>query len=117
MLAQRNSAITLLETNAASLATLPTIVLGDFNIEPDNDVYAILTDKMIDARANCMDEIDGPEYTYTGFKVNKEEPKRIDYIFTNAFFHVTKFLVDDRSVNRRYPSDHLPVIVCLELAE
>jgi endonuclease/exonuclease/phosphatase family metal-dependent hydrolase len=117
VVARRNGAASLLETNSASIGSMPTIVLGDFNAEPDDEVYAMMTEKLIDARASCMDKIEGPEYTYTGFKVDHEVPKRIDYIFINESFKVTKFLVDDRSIKGRYPSDHLPVVVCLELVE
>lgn len=117
VVARRNGAASLLETNSASIGSMPTIVLGDFNAEPDDEVYAMMTEKLIDARASCMDQTEGPEHTYTGFKVGHEVPKRIDYIFINESFKVTKFLVDDRSIKGRYPSDHLPVVVCLELVE
>ncbi|MFW5908506.1 MAG: endonuclease/exonuclease/phosphatase family protein [Desulfosalsimonas sp.] len=95
----------------------PLMLMGDFNEEPDADVYRLLTDPgtgLCDTwRARGCDE--GPEsfthHAFTGF------PKggRIDWILTSPSFSVLDAQVVKYRENRYYPSDHFPYMADLEL--
>ncbi len=111
--ARRNSAKLLLHEVDSLAGYVPVIVLGDFNSVPDSEPYNILTDyanrsHLTDARLICND-IKGPEYTFTGFKVNAQPGNRIDYIFIKNNVQVLSFNVNEKNNGEFYPSDHLPV--------
>ncbi len=112
-MARRNSAKLLLHA-VDSLATgNPAIVTGDFNATPVSEPYKLITDKLnpihlTDSRLICLNS-EGPEYTYTGFKVGGIPGERIDYIFLKGMERVETFRVNDSNNGEFYPSDHLPV--------
>jgi endonuclease/exonuclease/phosphatase family metal-dependent hydrolase len=112
-IARRNSAKLLLHALDSLSGSKPAIVLGDFNATPGTEPYTILTDsskkeKLTDARTVCKN-INGPFYTYTGFKVGGLPPERIDYIFLKNIEKVDSFNVNPTNNGTYYPSDHLPV--------
>jgi len=112
-IARRNSAKLLLHAVDSIAGIKPAIILGDFNASPTSEPYLILTNianpgKLIDARTTC-ENIKGPFYTYTGFKVGGLEPERIDYIFVKNTDKVVLYNVNQTNNGAFYPSDHLPV--------
>ena len=108
--------------NAASLilkkikhlntANLPVILMGDFNVEPTDPVYAILTDGLADTKMVSQFPAFGNEGTFNGFKFQQPLTRRIDYIFADTNqVNVLKYATLSDSKDCRYPSDHLPVFV------
>lgn len=93
-------------------APVPVVVTGDFNATPDSEPYAIMTDgELRDAFSTSELQHVGPQFTYEGFEVgNMENPRRIDYIFVNDAFTVRSHAILSTFRDRRYPSDHLPVL-------
>ncbi len=92
---------------------VPVVVTGDFNAAPDSKPYAIMTDgELRDAfSASDLPHV-GPRFTYEGFEVgDMENPRRIDYIFVNEAVTVRSHAILSTFRDRRYPSDHLPVVV------
>jgi endonuclease/exonuclease/phosphatase family metal-dependent hydrolase len=57
----------------------------------------------------------GPVGTFNSFDWNAPMERRIDYIFTQGGIKVLKYAVITDSKEQRWPSDHLPVIVKLQL--
>ncbi len=57
----------------------------------------------------------GPVGTFTSFDWNAPMEKRIDYIFVQGRIKVLKYAVLTDSKNQRFPSDHLPVFIKVEL--
>lgn len=55
----------------------------------------------------------GPFGTANGFDWERELTDRIDYVYVNNKVAVDKYGVICDSKDRRYPSDHLPVMVRL----
>ena len=53
--------------------------------------------------------------TLNNFDYNSPLKDRIDYIFVNDKIEVKQYGVLTDSKDQRYPSDHLPVFVSLEL--
>lgn len=72
---------------------------------------------MDDTRAVSIEKPFGPSGTFNNFKHNKPVTKLIDYIFIskNSIFKVKKYAVLSDSKDLKYPSDHLPVYVEINL--
>ncbi len=95
---------------------LPAILTGDFNLEPDTESIQYLSEKMDDSKAISEGVVFGPEGTFNNYDFDKPVTRRIDYIFlSHEDFKVLKFGVISSSKDLRYPSDHLPVMVKLEV--
>lgn len=112
-IARRNSAKLLLHSVDSLAGKSPVVILGDFNSTPDSEPYLLLTDhtnvnSFIDARF-ISSKTEGPEYTFTGFKVNDQPGKRIDYIFLKNVNKANSYFVNSFNTGKFYPSDHLPV--------
>lgn len=91
---------------------LPAVVTGDFNATPDSEPYTIITGgELRDAfSAGDLPHV-GPLFTYEGFEVGgMENPRRIDYIFVSGAVTVRSHAILSTFHDRRYPSDHLPVV-------
>lgn len=83
---------------------LPVILGGDFNFRPDNNPYQVITNYFYDTA-----EIKGnPQNT-----ISFEKPRaRIDYIFVSKGH---KWIIKNVEVIKVDASDHMPVLVTLEL--
>lgn len=95
----------------------PVILMGDLNSEPQEDRILLLKKAMDDARAVSIDKPFGPSGTFNNFKHNEPVTRLIDYIFIskNSVFKVKKYAVLSDSKDLKYPSDHLPVYVEINL--
>jgi endonuclease/exonuclease/phosphatase family metal-dependent hydrolase len=90
----------------------PVILTGDFNIEPTESPYTIVTNGDI---YNLQDSGKGSTLgTYCTFAVNSVPCRRIDYIFYGVGWKPEKYAVIDQHNGKHYPSDHLPVTVVLK---
>jgi endonuclease/exonuclease/phosphatase family metal-dependent hydrolase len=94
---------------------LPVILTGDFNLEPESEPIALIKTFLKDSHEISETKIYGPFGTFNGFDWNAPLDKRIDYIFTSSSIKVLKYAVISDSKNQRWPSDHLPVFVKLQL--
>jgi len=94
---------------------LPVILTGDFNLTPEQDPIAVITKELQDSRSITKEAPYGPIGTFNGFKFDSSLKERIDYIFVNDLVEVKQYGVLTDSKDLRYPSDHLPVFVNLEL--
>jgi endonuclease/exonuclease/phosphatase family metal-dependent hydrolase len=88
---------------------LPIIVTGDFNSEPTEPPYLVMTRKekvmLFDSRA--AQETQG---TFCTFQVNGPPCRTIDYIFYSKGLRASGYRVITDNDGTYYPSDHLPVI-------
>ncbi|HZL10242.1 MAG TPA: endonuclease/exonuclease/phosphatase family protein [Prolixibacteraceae bacterium] len=94
---------------------LPVILTGDFNLTPEKEPIAVIKNKLNDSRSVSKEAPYGPEGTFNGFKFDSPLKDRIDYIFVSNQIEVKQYGVLTDSNDQRYPSDHLPVFVNLEL--
>ena len=100
----------------------PTILMGDFNLLPTSEFHKLfcggkrpadLRGKFID----CWEVLDKPEtgsgtaHSFAGVK----DRSRIDWILATHEFKVKNIEIIYDNVNGRYPSDHFPVVVELQL--
>ena len=93
----------------------PVVLLtGDFNCLPGSAPFKAVevANDLVDAY-KLADQRVGPDSTWSGFRA-VEPGRRIDYVFTRKGTSVRKHVIDDKQVNGRFPSDHLPVIVQIQ---
>ncbi|WP_297090868.1 endonuclease/exonuclease/phosphatase family protein [uncultured Draconibacterium sp.] len=93
---------------------LPVLLTGDFNLKPETLPISLLKKYLNDSRDISAQKPYGPVGTYNGFKFDAELQTRIDYIFVRGF-KVLKYAVLTDNKEQRWPSDHLPVFVQLQL--
>lgn len=80
----------------------PVVLLGDFNVTPDSDIYAALAELLTDAEAKHS----GKQFTFPSHRPDRT----IDYIFTYGNCRAENF-----SVAPEVRSDHLMVYTDLSL--
>lgn len=102
--------------SALNSDNLPVILMGDFNLEPDSAPIQFLTTNLSDSFKSSLEKPFGPSGTFNGFKFNEPVTRRIDYIFTSKKnIKVLQYAVLSDSKDCKYPSDHLPVFIEIEL--
>jgi len=99
----------------------PFILTGDFNMLPDSEAYATLTEEgkveafIIESYLITETEPAGLAYTFNGFK-NKEREGRIDYIFVSSNTRVLSHETKSPRQGRLFLSDHWPVMATVILS-
>ncbi len=97
------------------------IVMGDFNEGQSGKMYQIITSPkksgaLRDTRAHATKR-EGPQFTFVGFPFSPDSEEPIDMVFFRGGKQskVVRYKVDDYNRNGKYPSDHLPVVVWLQM--
>lgn len=105
--ARKNSASMIVEAIRKEGKKLPVIVTGDFNSQPTEDPYKVISSFMSDSRP-----AESTQGTFCTFSVNGPACTTIDYVFyLRAKSADYKVITDNDGIN--YPSDHLPVMATL----
>ncbi|WP_235297191.1 endonuclease/exonuclease/phosphatase family protein [Portibacter marinus] len=94
---------------------LPTLILGDFNLEPNGSLYWALTDDFHDTKFKSYSVHEEHEGTYNGFQLEGRFRDRIDYIFFQGGIEAISYECPDLRIDGRHVSDHFPVIAVLQL--
>lgn len=98
----------------------PLILAGDFNTGPDGRPYAVLTEDRGNL-AELFDPMltvgtkDKDVGTFHAFRGRTDMTPRIDWILHNRRLKANAAYVDQTNEDGRYPSDHFPIVVELEL--
>ncbi|WP_179005620.1 endonuclease/exonuclease/phosphatase family protein [Winogradskyella forsetii] len=94
----------------------PVMLMGDFNVEPNSDVVSEISKVMLDAKQIAEVEF-GAHGTFNGFNYNEPVTRRIDYIFVSKSpnLKVRKYAVLSSSIDFKFPSDHFPVYLEVEI--
>ncbi len=90
------------------------ILMGDFNYEPTAPPYGVakdsarwqLRDSYLAAEKNLAEQ----PCTFTGFKVEGAECRRIDYLFASPHWDIKTNAIIHENDGVYFPSDHLPVV-------
>ena len=98
-------------------ADYPLVFMGDLNAEPESVPINLLKSKLNDSKEISIKSPFGPDGTFNAFKFNMPVTTRIDYIFVSrsSEIQVKKYAVLSDSKDLKYPSDHLPVFIELNL--
>jgi endonuclease/exonuclease/phosphatase family metal-dependent hydrolase len=108
--ARKNSAKLILKKIAAlNTDDFAVVLMGDFNLMPEEKPIRLLQNKLNDALQISQTPLEGPKGTFNGFDVNDPMEKRIDYIFTKGLAAAQYQHIDERLPNGKHISDHLPV--------
>lgn len=119
--ARAKSAELLVEQLRKRFKDHPVILTGDFNTLPDSTPYKTLTGSKETKGAIFLDSFhttkkkpQGPDSTWNGFRAIVPN-RRIDFVFVSKGITVLSHRTLDEQKQGRFPSDHLPVLVELEL--
>jgi len=113
----RTNSATLIARYVQSLSDgRPAVITGDFNVPPTALAYATMTEDYADSYLKSLTVPHGPEGTFGGFVVGEDgNNRRIDYVFISEEIEVLRYAALSDQWNGFYPSDHLPVMVELQL--
>lgn len=89
---------------------LPVVLMGDFNLMPQEKPIQLISKKMEDGLAISKLDNNGPMGTFNAFNVSEPILKRIDYIFVKDLEMENYQHIDERLPSAKHISDHLPVI-------
>lgn len=94
----------------------PALLMGDFNVKPDNAAYATITSNpdWTDARLTSEIPTYGPAGSFTGFDWEKMPDGIIDHVFVKGDIRVLRHGILTDNYGKKYPSDHFPVLVEVE---
>lgn len=93
----------------------PVVCVGDFNSAPDTEQIRTMQTLLRDAYHASATPPYGPVGTFNDFQLDAPPGARIDYIFVSEQVRVLKYAVLTDSMDRRYPSDHYPVVVRVQI--
>ncbi len=94
----------------------PMVLMGDFNSTPNEIPIQLISKDLNDSHKVTILPPFGPIGTFCSFDICKPVERRIDYIFTSKKnIKVNHYAVFSDVVNQKYPSDHFPVFVNIEL--
>jgi endonuclease/exonuclease/phosphatase family metal-dependent hydrolase len=85
--------------------------LGDFNAEPDSQVYQLLQTSFNDLSCSKRHRelCSGP--TFNAFTLSETDDKIIDYFFGSSEIISMQCKVLQTPFERSYPSDHFPLVL------
>ncbi|MCF2494904.1 endonuclease/exonuclease/phosphatase family protein [Dyadobacter chenhuakuii] len=100
----------------SEIAGKSTVILtGDFNSTPETEQIKTIQGLLNDSHEVTKQPPYGPEGTFNSFKFDAAMDKRIDYIFVSKNINVLKYGVLTDAKEQRYPSDHQPVLIKVEI--
>ena len=100
---------------------LPVFVVGDMNpVAPTEPAMRTFREVYVDAwqQAEADGVREGPIGSYNGFNPDanlESQSKRGDYIFYRGAVSLVKYKAVDDKFAGQYPSDHIPVMVVVNL--
>ena len=115
---QESVALILAEISRRNPESLPVILTGDLNLEPEDPAIGRLSHQMQDTRVQAGDTAYGPEGTFNGFDCTRPANRRIDYVFISPDgFGVSGHATLSDTTGKGFPSDHFPVLATLSWPE
>ena len=87
----------------------PLIVMGDFNLSPEDLPIELLSKELNDSFK--LLPLENPVGTFNGFDLDSKLLDRIDYIFTKNIKITNYKHLDKKLSSGLWPSDHLPILI------
>ncbi|MCE7072116.1 endonuclease/exonuclease/phosphatase family protein [Dyadobacter sp. CY327] len=113
--ARRQSGHLMVEKISEIAGKSTVILTGDFNSTPETEQIKTIQGLLNDSHEVTKQPPYGPEGTFNSFKFDAAMDKRIDYIFVSKNINVLKYGVLTDAKEQRYPSDHQPVLIKVEI--
>ena len=111
---RKSSELILKKIKEVNTQSLPVVLMGDFNSNPDSDPIKVFKNNLQDALEISSTKLKGPRGTFNGFDTMHPLDNRIDYIFVKEMNVISYRHIDDRLSNNRHISDHLPVMISVQ---
>ncbi len=113
----RKEGVKLLMSKIETLSNgLPIILSGDFNFTKDFESYKYIENfGLLEDAETLANYKYGTDNSFNGFQDKLIKKEKIDFIFVSKKFSVYQHGVIGDKIDGKYPSDHMPVIVDLEL--
>lgn len=113
---EESSKLVVAKVKEINTKNLPVILMGDFNVTPDNPAYTTITSNPSWKDTRLISKLPsyGPAGTFTGFSWDKMPNGIIDHIFVNGKIKVIRHGILTDNYGKKYPSDHFPVMVEIE---
>jgi endonuclease/exonuclease/phosphatase family metal-dependent hydrolase len=112
---EKSAELIISKIKSLSQENAPTILMGDLNALPDSKPIAHLKTVLDDGLLISKTQLYGPSGTFNGFNPLLKVARRIDYIFTAKLNVLSYGHIDKKRADNNYISDHLPVLVKLNL--
>jgi endonuclease/exonuclease/phosphatase family metal-dependent hydrolase len=113
--ARKESAKLMLQKAKELASNLPLIVMGDLNVNENDEAYFTLANSpSIQDTYELASIVYEPNSTFNGWGKNIKAKGRIDHIFVSKPFTVLKYGILTDTYQGKYPSDHFPVAVHME---
>ncbi len=94
----------------------PLILMGDFNVQPNEAPIVKIKNTLNDSRAATLSDPFGPEETFCGFDICQPNKFRIDYVFTSKDnIKVNNYAALANIKDMKYTSDHFPVMININI--
>lgn len=89
----------------------PVVFTGDFNSQPSDAPVQYISKHLNNTRMISAMAPYGPAATWNAFKFGEVPKGWIDHVFVSKSISVQKYAVLTDSYDKKYPSDHFPVLV------
>ncbi|WP_134090168.1 endonuclease/exonuclease/phosphatase family protein [Olivibacter sp. XZL3] len=115
--ARKESAKLVLRKIKTIAGNLPAVLTGDLNVDQHNESYQVIAESGILGDSYQLAKIKlSDNATFNGFRPTLiDRDSRIDHIFISKDFVAERYGILTNSSLGRYPSDHFPVMVDLEI--
>ncbi len=104
--------VRLIDEYFKKISSLPTFIIGDFNMKPDSPAYALMSELFTDVNTVTAND---SRTTYHGYNPEKNTDKHIDYCFIDDKIKPISQKIIDDTVDGMYPSDHYGLYIKLEI--
>lgn len=113
---EESSKLVIAKVKEINTQNLPVILMGDFNVKPDNAAYStIIADpSWKDSRLISKIPAYGPKGTFSAFDWDRMPDGIIDHIFVQGKINVIRHGILTDNYGKKYPSDHFPVMAEIE---
>ncbi len=104
--------VKLIDEYSKKISSYPTVIVGDFNMNPDTPAYAIMSKIFTDVNAATANDL---RTTYHGYNPEKNMDSHIDFCFINKDVRSVSQKIIDDVVDGKFPSDHYGLYIKLEI--